>query len=362
MYFTPGSSSTKYFFQTRKGVRRVRLSKTRLFQSLALQQFTDLYNRSMNITEDTVNVMIKSELGKHRPFASTSIESFIVMRQFTMYYKSRMDTEDLTLPFFTNFNNSQRFKIFNKLNKLMDGSRRFYAVDQSRFDQHQSLEVLVLGLKNITNYLLQSESDYQLKAHIENLLERMVMILTNRKARIENLNGTFTYKKIEGGLMSGDAITSEIGSVLCFLEASYVIDKLGLRSSLEYIACNGDDLIFIINNPTDFLEPIINVYSEIGGVIHKEKNFSSLNAYSFLKIFYYDDAAISVPFRAVTSLFLFKMTSIPDDIGPATFYNDIVQVRDRFSITTMDINKYHDWIYSLMSHSKLKSLRLYGED
>lgn len=375
-FFTPGSSNsdqTKFYQYEGNKLRKLRLSKTELFMSLPEAAFKLLIDKAFDHRHVDVAVAHpKYEPGKVRPFITTGLWSHITQKIFLKIWKSSLVKEGC--PLFTNFRGEDKCDRFVQMSKYCDGEYILIPLDQKNFDQNQPRALI----KNIINHMCSRLYDVNQDDGIKDLIKlvnaRMINIIDTRQIIYPQENGIPEkgIHKVEGGLLSGDAFTSELGSIISYYEILFVLNSLNLTSAVEQIYTNGDDLWLVLKNKNnslcrdesereELLNKLVTEYNRVGLVVHIQKNFVSTKWATFLRTLIGDGVILTYPNRAILSLMAFKPTSkTMDDLGPQNYLDMATDLKTKFQIISNDYSLFNEWVYKLCDHSMILNVRKFG--
>lgn len=235
-----------------------------------------------------VNTFVKKdEVGKARLVQGYDVLSYIRCSYIEKFIKNLNVYEWTSI----GYGPKQNLQMWRDLTSIT-GVR--LAVDQSKFDLHQSKELVVGALKLLYNKMKTKISNKDL----HNVIDVELRSLENVYLKFGSEG---VERKWKNGLLSGYKFTALLGSILNCAAFRYVVKKF--ENEIIYSRFQGDDAVSILKRDID-VEIVAKEYEKIGKKINVKKSWKSNTQTDYLHLLFNNlrGTVEGYPARAIKSL------------------------------------------------------------
>lgn len=287
---TSGSSSepARIVIKNKYG-QDVRVKKTKLSYALVTPtgKVVDLARARR---KQVAKLVPKREVGKIRAVIASDMSTYLKMTYLSHYIDSLINTNQSPLW----LKNSQA--VLEMWERLSSSSSNWnFPFDQSAFDQHVALSMVLLSIEKIRDRVLEFYDTQEIRVYFSNILYALK-------------DSTMEYKGInypvKGGILSGWRWTAMLDTIINAAQLrtwQLYETNMGGYPVFKQSVFQGDDIALTMSDPT-YAQKYFNFMTNLGYEVHPKKVFLNKGRNEFLRKVITPDKVKGYPARTINSI------------------------------------------------------------
>lgn len=257
-------------------------------------------------------VFIKREPAKPRAVVGSDINTYLKMKYLSLAALDNLFRGDPRSPIWMGVN--KKTKMWEDL-MVFKGYRM--PVDQSSFDQQQTLNTVLITIEELANYCDQVIVG-EAKEDVMFMFDIVLKALSGGEVLVDK-DGIKKTVQIRNGVLSGWYWTALIDTLINLATAEvvklWVLEK-GLPYNLHHLFAQGDDDDYEFSDKISAISTWLG-YVSMGYQVNPSKFYISINSDEFLRKAISPDKITGYPARSILSILWRNPVGDPDAVGRA---------------------------------------------